>query len=136
MGEGPHDARLVHRDEDLRGSDAATQDWCRVEGPPVDREPAEQASHLVEVSPSVDQAAERHVTGDPGEAVEPSDPRPEPRGRLAGSVQAAGGVLVHRSARVAAHAAPKPLSIPTTVTPEAQEANIASNAVTPSNEAP
>ena len=38
--------------------------------------------------------------------------------------------------RSTAAAAPNPLSMPTTVTPAAQEANMASSAVTPSNEEP
>jgi hypothetical protein len=38
--------------------------------------------------------------------------------------------------RIIAIAAPKPLSIPTTVKPDAQEANIPNNAVMPSNEDP
>ncbi len=41
-----------------------------------------------------------------------------------------------RSIRATAQAAPKPLSMPTTVTPLAHEACIASNAVTPSSAAP
>ena len=46
------------------------------------------------------------------------------------------GGFAHGSARAIAHAAPNPLSIPTTVTPLAHEACIANSAVTPSSDAP
>src|SRR5205085_7444657 len=63
--------------------------------------------------------AECHVAGDPGEAVEPGD---------------GGG---HRpQIRATAHAAPNPLSMPTTVIPAAHDACMASSAVIPSSAAP
>ena len=68
-------------------------------------------------APSVDERAERHVAGDPGEAVVPGGDR-------------------HFSIRNTALAAPKPLSMPTTVMPAAHDASIASSAVMPSSAAP
>ena len=69
---------------------------------------------LVDVGTGVDEAAEGHVPGDPGEAVEPGDgataERPRRRVRPA-----------HGSIRATAHAAPNPLSIPTTVIPAAHD---------------
>ena len=50
--------------------------------------------------------------------------------------RAVGVVHAHASRRATAQAAPKPLSMPTTVTPDAQEASMASRAVTPSSPAP
>ena len=48
----------------------------------------------------------------------------------------AAGAPVTRSSRATAQAAPKPLSMPTTVMPEAHETSMASRAVIPSRPAP
>ena len=69
-------------------------------------------------APASSEAAERHVAGDAGEAVEPGEPFR----------------VRHRRRRATAHAAPKPLSMPTTVIPDAHDASIASSAVTPSSD--
>ena len=87
------------------------------------------ALELATVGSGVDEAAERHVPGDAGEAVEPGDPPLGPGIRRSGSSRLSPSG--HRSILATAHAAPKPLSIPTTVIPAAHEACIASNAVTP-----
>ena len=79
---------------------------------------------LVEVGPGVEQRAEGHVAGHPGEAVEPGHP-----------ALSHGPTPVPRS-RATAQAAPKPLSMPTTVTPAAHDESMASSAVTPSSDAP
>ena len=68
----------------------------------------------------VHQRAHRHVASGAGEAVEPGG----------------AGHAGTRSARAIAHAAPKPLSMPTTVMPLAHDACIASSAVTPSSPDP
>ena len=80
---------------------------------------------LVPAGARVDETPERHVAGDAVEAVEPSDGGHD--GSLAPAVM---------QMRAAAHAAPKPLSIPTTVTPDAHDANMASRAVMPSRALP
>ena len=58
-------------------------------------------------APASTSDAQRHVAGDAGEAVEPGD------------------VRAHLSIRSTAQAAPKPLSMPTTVTPAAHDASMA-----------
>ncbi len=118
-------ARAVVADPD-QGSAArqpTSQDGLNRELPALNIEQREKLHDAVKIGTGVDQAAQRHVAGDAGEAVEPSD---------------RGLTVVHRhgKSRATAQAAPKPLSMPTTVTPEAHEANMASRAVTPSNAAP
>src|SRR5439155_4941 len=79
--------------------------------------------HGVTIGAGVEQRSERHVAGDAGERVEPGDGGHARRARWS-------------QARATAQAAPKPLSIPTTVTPAAHEASMASSAVTPPKLAP
>ena len=62
-----------HGDHGPGGGDPAPQDRLDVERPAAERQPFEQAEHLVEVGTGVDQAPECHVPGDAGEAVEPGD---------------------------------------------------------------
>ena len=93
----------------------------------------------------VEQAAQRHVPGDAGEAMEPRHParllrrgrlrrrRSPPSRALSRALPGAGG---HGNIRATAQAAPNPLSMPTTVSPAAHDACIASNAVIPSSAAP
>ncbi len=112
--------------------------------PARQRQPAEQPEDLVQVGAGVDEAAQRHVPGDAGEAVEPGDvdlpgwgPNPTLL-RSVGPLPHAGRAAVrsHRRRRATAQAAPYPLSMPTTVIPDAHDASIASSAVTPSSAAP
>ena len=85
----------------------------------VDAESRQRADDLVDVGAGVDQGRQQHVAGDTRATVEPH------------------GAAAHRgSIRATAHAAPNPLSMPTTVTPLAHDACIASSAVTPSSAAP
>mgnify|MGYP003704107007 CR=1 FL=1 len=81
------------------------------------RKPGTHRSELTEVGAGVHQRCQGHVAGSASEAV-------EPRGAAHGHI------------RATAHAAPNPLSMPTTVTPLAHEACMANNAVTPSNPEP
>ena len=87
----------------------------------VDAEPGERAGDDVGVGAGIDERAEHHVAGDAGRAVEVGD-------------GASGSAVIAADIRATAHAAPKPLSMPTTVTPLAHEACIASSAVTPSSD--
>ncbi len=90
----------------------------------VDAEPGEGGEHGLAVGAGVDEGAEQHVAGDAGAAL-----------RVGDATVPAG----HRRARsilATAHAAPKPLSTPTTVMPLAHDASIASSAVTPSSDEP
>jgi hypothetical protein len=119
VGRGANDAGLLGPDVGLGGGDAAPEHRLDLQLPALDRELAEQAADLVRVGAGVDERAQRHVAGDPREAVEPGD-RP-------------GG---HFSILSTALAAPNPLSMPTTVRPAAHEASMASRAVTPSSAAP
>src|SRR3954454_14684924 len=87
------------------------------------RQRRESTEHRVTVGAGVEQRGERHVAGDPGERVEPGNGGHARRARWS-------------HARATAQAAPKPLSMPTTVTPAAHEASMASSAVTPPRLAP
>ena len=122
VGEGPDDAVAAHLDDRPGGGDAVAKHGLEFERPSADREPVEQAFQLAKIGAGVDEAAQRHVAGDTGEAVEPGDPT--------------AGRAGHRRILATAQAAPKPLSMPTTVIPAAHEACMASNAVTPSSEEP
>ena len=118
----PHDAALFGVDDDLRRTDASAHDRVGLELPSTDGDAAAELAHLVDVGTGVDEAGECHVAGDPREAVEPRDV-----GHV--SVDRDRSCTVH--SRNAAHAAPNPLSMPTTVTPAAHDASIASSAVMP-----
>ena len=74
----------------------------------------------IEVDAQINQQAEHHVTGDPGKGVKVENVHDD----------------FFRLMRVAANAAPKPLSILTTVTPPAQELSMPSSAATPPKAAP
>src|SRR3954447_20637315 len=82
--------------------------------------PGHRLVDVVGLRPGVEQRTHGHVARDPGERMKPGD-----RGHAAGP-----------NSRNTAQAAPKPLSIPTTVIPEAQLESMASSAVTPSRAAP
>ena len=87
---------------------------------PADRQPLAQVADLVEVGAGVDERAERHVAGDAGEAVEPGDGASTRRPGQARSVTGTPAVDDRqREGRATAQAAPKPLSMPTTVMPDA-----------------
>ena len=141
MRERPDDGVITNLDDRSCGSNAVAQHGFEPERPSVNREAIEHVSQLYGIGSSIDQAAQCHVPRDAREAVKPSEapataPGPGRRGamaRLSGAFVTFAG---HRSNLAAAHAAPKPLSIPTTVIPAAQEACMASSAVTPSREAP
>ena len=60
---------------DVRRADTAALHRFGVEGPSADGDASAQLTHFVEVGARVDEAAERHVAGDPAEAVEPGDGR-------------------------------------------------------------
>ncbi len=115
---------VVDDDVDPGGSHAAALDSLEHEGVAADGEPADHRGDQVGVGAGVDQRGHRHVAGDACLTVEPGDPT---WGR-----HRAG----HVNMRAIAQAAPKPLSMPTTVTPLAHDACMASNAVTPSSPAP
>ena len=83
----------------------------------VEVEPPDELADHHPVGTGIDQCRHCHVAGRTGEAVEP-------------------GGSGHCIILAIAHAAPNPLSIPTTVTPLAHEACIASRAVIPSKLAP
>ena len=86
---GPHHRRLRGAHFEARRRDATAQHRLCVDLPAADRDASEQRAHLFEVGARVDEGAERHVAGDPCEAVEP--------GRRPGR---------HRRMRATAHAAP------------------------------
>ena len=139
VGVGPHHHVVLGAHHRPGGGDATPQHRLDLEGPAPEGQPLEQGQHLVEVGAGIEQAAERHVPGDPGEAVEPGHrARPGPpvdapaRRRTSVTTCDAG----HGSIRATAQAAPNPLSMPTTVMPAAHEACMASSAVTPSSAAP
>ena len=114
---GADDRCLLGLDVDLGASEPGTEDGLCVERPSADGDALAQRADLVEIGAEVDERAEGHVAGDAGEAVEPGDDR-------------------HLSNRITALAAPKPLSMPTTVMPAAHDASMARSAVTPSRAAP
>ena len=73
VGRGAHDGRLLGVHVDLGAADAGAHDRLGLELPPADRQALAQLAHLVEVGAGVDERAQGHVAGDPGEAVEPGD---------------------------------------------------------------
>ena len=97
-----HDRRLLHVHVGLGGRDAAAQHRLGLEAPAPHREPLDHRAHLVDVGPRVEQRPQRHVPGDPGEAVEPRDPRH----RLATSTSGDARGVAHLSIRSTAQAAP------------------------------
>jgi len=139
MRERPDDGVITNLDDRSCGGNAVAQHGFEPERPSVNREPIEHVPQLHGIGSGIDQAAQCHVPRYTREAVKPSDApttapgRRDALARLSGAFVASAG---HRSNLAAAHAAPKPLSIPTTVIPAAQEACMASSAVTPSREAP
>ena len=103
-----------------------------LERPAADGQGDQLALDQRQVGAGVDQAAEGHVAGDAGEAVPPGDRRHDrPVFPATPSTTAAGARM-----RATAQAAPNPLSMPTTTSPEAHEASMASRAVTPPRPAP
>ena len=64
---------LRRGDEGSGGSDTGPLDVLHLEAPALDREPAEEGRHLVDVGAGVEQRTEGHVAGDAGEGVEPGD---------------------------------------------------------------
>ena len=115
---------VVAADDGAGASDASPNTVLELERPPGKVQAVEERTHLVDIGPGVDQRPERHVTRDAGEAVEPCHRR---------------GVDLrcrHGRRRAIAHAAPYPLSMPTTVIPDEQAESMASSAVTPSSAAP
>ncbi len=115
---------VVDDDVGPGGPHATALDPLEHEGVPVDVEPADHRGDEVGVRAGIDQGGHRHVAGDARLTVEPGNPT--------WSRHRAG----HVKMRAIAQAAPKPLSMPTTVTPLAHDACMASSAVTPSRPAP
>ena len=112
---------VVNDDIGPGGAHAAALDLLEHERVAVDAESADDRRDNVGVGAGIDERRHRHVAGHSRLAVEPGDP-----GHRCGQM----------NMRPIAQAAPKPLSMPTTVTPLAHDACIASNAVTPSSPAP
>ncbi len=135
VGVGADHLGVAGPDQHLGAGYAGSQHRGGLEGPAPDGEGDQFTFDQGEIGPGVDQAAEGHVTGDAGKAVPPGD------GRHRTACRSASAELVVSSARgprmrATAQAAPKPLSMPTTTSPEAQEASMARRAVTPSSPAP
>ena len=101
---------VEHDDVGLCRGDAAAHHVLERQRVAVEVEPADELGDHQRVGAGIDQRRHRHVAGGAGEAVEP-------------------GGSGHCIILAIAHAAPNPLSIPTTVTPLAHEACIASSAV-------
>ena len=120
LGMGAGVTVVRHRDDGPCGAQPGAVDGLGAQLPAGEAEAVEDRHDLVERRPGVEEAPEDHVAGDPRPEAEPGD---------------AGHVGSLRM-RVTAMAAPKPLSIPTTLTPAAQLAIIDSRAVTPSRPAP
>lgn len=112
---------VEHGHDGLRGRQPAAHRRLEAEGVVVHRQAGENGRDGHGVGAGVHQRCHRHVAGGACEAVEP------------GGAAAFGA---HRNILATAQAAPNPLSMPTTVTPLAHEACIASSAVTPSRPAP
>lgn len=111
----------VELQHEARSMEGASPDPFHPRGPPRHPEAPHRIEHLPEVGTRVDQGGHQHVPGDPADGVDP---------------RALHGVPRPRFTRDAAYAAPKPLSMFTTVTPGAQLLSIASSAATPPKEAP
>ena len=124
---------LVEHHQRVGGGDAAAQHGLEGEQVPVHREGLHDRGDRDRVGARVHECAEGHVARGPGEAVEPGGADAT---LVAGSGTARKGHAGTRRMRAIAHAAPKPLSTPTTVTPLAHDACIASSAVTPSSPEP
>src|SRR6056297_552102 len=88
----------------------------------TDRQFGQFGSKLFQIQSQVTEQPQKHVPGDAGKGV-----------KIKGSHA---GQPPLRLMRLAAKAAPKPLSMLTTVTPEAQELSIPSRAATPPKAAP
>ena len=108
---------VVDHDQCLGGGDAASRDPLECQRVAVELEPTDEIGDRHRIGPGIDQGGHGHVAGGSGKAVEP---------RRSG----------HCIILAIAHAAPNPLSIPTTVIPLAHDACIANSAVTPSRPAP
>ena len=122
-------------DADVSAGQPGSQHADGLERPAADGQGDQLAFDLGEIGAGIDQAAERHVAGDPGKAVPPG----EGRHRAVRAARGAGGGRATTAGprmRATAQAAPNPLSMPTTTIPEAQDASMARRAVTPSRPAP
>ncbi len=124
-----------HLNAHVGGGDPGPIDPLVAHGPARIAQAAAGRLDGIGVRAHVDKATQGHVPRYPGEGVEPG----HPHWAVSSSVVAVSG-LVHSLGRLSrrntAQAAPKPLSMPTTVTPEAQLDSMASKAVTPSRAAP
>ena len=70
-GMRPHHDVVGRLHHGARGGDAGPQDGLGPKSPTPERQASQQGEQLGEVGAGVEQAAERHVAGDAGEAVEP-----------------------------------------------------------------
>ena len=71
VGVGADHHVVVDADHGLRRGDAPPQDRLHLERPAAEWEALQQGQDLAEVGARIQQASERHVPGDAGEAVEP-----------------------------------------------------------------
>ena len=122
------------------GGDTRPQNRLGIETPARKGQPFQESQNLIEIGSGIEKTAESHIPGDAGEAVKPGDrrgrPDPDVCFHLGRRALESGAGSAHGRIRATAQAAPKPLSMPTTVRPAAQEACMARRAVTPSRAAP
>ena len=120
---------VVYDHVSLCRGDPAAQHRFEAECVVVERQASDDLGDRQLVGTGVNECRHRHVASGARKAVEPrgADWSAQPRGFVGGT---------HGSILAIADAAPKPLSIPTTVMPLAHDACIASSAVTPSRPAP
>ena len=110
---------MMFDDDCVGGGNSAAVDAIGGESPAVEVKTRHDVGDCHCVGTCVDESTHQHVAGDTRPAVHPRS--------------------VHVrwfKMRAMAQPAPKPLSMPTTVTPAAHEACMASSAVTPSSDAP
>src|SRR5439155_22153113 len=117
-------AVVVRRHDGAGRHHTAAGDPLGGEAPPRRNDSAHRVAHGIEGSARVEQGAQHHVAADAIGAVEVGDGHRDDIRRAA------------RAMRKAAIAAPKPLSMLTTVRPAAHEASIPSSAAMPSKAAP
>ena len=115
---------IMDSNDRLHCGDSASLRALECERIVIEFEPPEYVTDEQWICACIDEGTEKHVAGHTGTAVEPGD------------VHGVGALADDLTIRATAHAAPYPLSMPTTVTPFAHVACIASSAVTPSRPAP
>ena len=135
VGVGTHHDWSCTRDDRPGGGDAAPQHGLDLQRPAADGQPLEQrrtSSSRRRRRPGCRGPCPRRCPAKQWNQATVARPRPgQPGGRGPVRARSTAG-RGHGSIRATAQAAPKPLSIPTTVIPAAHEACMASRAVTPS----